>query len=90
MVITSQGVPLSKERSALWRNSSILISANSKRFFTWGTTISVSSLNRKMTHSLILMSVSDLVLELIEGGDLVDYIVRQNRMRECLPRFVRC
>ena len=90
MTITSQGAPLLQERSALWRNSSILISANSKRFFIKGTTISVSSPNSKMAHPLILMSVSDLVLELVEGGDLLEYILKYNGVRECLPRFVRC
>jgi len=36
------------------------------------------------------MSVSDLVLELVEGGDLLEYILKHNGVRACLPRFVRC
>jgi hypothetical protein len=36
------------------------------------------------------MSVSDLVLELVEGGDLLEYILKYKGVRECLPRLVRC
>lgn len=39
----------------------------------------------KRDHMLVLNLLSDLVLELVEGGDLLDYIVAQNGLRTSCP-----